>query len=255
MYALGLPARATVPRRNVCASAQTATTTTKAPGKAADIYIGKGRYVKDDPAKYPDRTIYTGGWAGGEAGLWRFREEVQRERDQPDASSSKPASAKKVVKPAGSTGTDTIYIGKGRYVEDDARKYASRESALTGGFAGGERGLWMFVEKGDLEFLPEGKRRSSPPSLLIAFIVAIVGGAGGLLLQDASGEFSVLVSALGKVDSLDKFAKLTASTPSLQVALALVSGFTVLVRREGCMLPGLASRPGLARARHVPVRV
>lgn len=38
------------------------------------IYIGKGRVVNDDPKRYPERTVLTGGWAGGEKGLWEFRE-------------------------------------------------------------------------------------------------------------------------------------------------------------------------------------
>lgn len=32
----------------------------------AKIYVGKGRYVVDDPSKYPDRNELTGGFAGGE---------------------------------------------------------------------------------------------------------------------------------------------------------------------------------------------
>lgn len=54
-------------------------------GKSGEeIYIGfekgdyaprtgrKGRVVKDDPEKYPDRSALTGGWAGGEVGLKQF---------------------------------------------------------------------------------------------------------------------------------------------------------------------------------------
>ncbi len=53
---------------------------------AEDIYIGfekgdyaprigrKGRVLKDDPSKYPDRTVLTGGWSGGEAGLQQWVE-------------------------------------------------------------------------------------------------------------------------------------------------------------------------------------
>ena len=50
-------------------------------GKAAEIYIGhakdeveekklgkKGRFVVDDPSKYPQRSEYTGGWTGRRAG-------------------------------------------------------------------------------------------------------------------------------------------------------------------------------------------
>lgn len=35
------------------------------------IYIGKGRFIEDDPAKYPDKNQWAGGWAGGEAGVFR----------------------------------------------------------------------------------------------------------------------------------------------------------------------------------------
>ncbi len=43
----------------------------------------KGRVIKDDPSKYPDKEDMgplrgmTGGWAGGEAALWQFREEIK----------------------------------------------------------------------------------------------------------------------------------------------------------------------------------
>jgi hypothetical protein len=43
----------------------------------------KGRVIKDDPKRYPDKENKgffigaTGGWAGGEAGLWKLREEVK----------------------------------------------------------------------------------------------------------------------------------------------------------------------------------
>ncbi len=58
-------------------------------GEAEEIYIGfpkndyepregrKGRVVKDDPRRYPDRDALTGGWAGGEAGLWKFRDAIK----------------------------------------------------------------------------------------------------------------------------------------------------------------------------------
>lgn len=37
--------------------------------KTEKIYIGQGRYVEDDPEKYPDKTVLAGGWAGGEKGV------------------------------------------------------------------------------------------------------------------------------------------------------------------------------------------
>ena len=38
-------------------------------------------------------------------------------------------------------GKDRVYIGKGRYVEDDAKKYAGRDNWFTGGWPGGEKQL------------------------------------------------------------------------------------------------------------------
>jgi hypothetical protein len=42
-----------------------------------EIYLGKGRFIKDDPKKYPSKDEWTGGWAGGETGLWSFRDEIK----------------------------------------------------------------------------------------------------------------------------------------------------------------------------------
>jgi hypothetical protein len=42
------------------------TKTEVVPQGKAKIYVGKGRFIVDDPAKYPDRTTLTGGFAGGE---------------------------------------------------------------------------------------------------------------------------------------------------------------------------------------------
>ena len=41
------------------------------------VYVGKGKWLKDDVSKYPSRTTLTGGWAGGEVGMWQFREAEQ----------------------------------------------------------------------------------------------------------------------------------------------------------------------------------
>lgn len=53
-------------------------------GSEVEMYIGfdkadteprkgrKGRLVKGNPEDYPDRTDFTGGWAGGEKGLQEF---------------------------------------------------------------------------------------------------------------------------------------------------------------------------------------
>lgn len=59
----------------------------------------------------------------------------------------------KEAKPIG-RGRDEIYVGKGRKIRDDARKYPQRNE-LTGGFAGGELGLRTFLEQGDIPLLGE----------------------------------------------------------------------------------------------------
>ena len=39
-------------------------------GRQEDVYVGKGKWVKDDPRKYASRDDwFTGGWPGGEVGL------------------------------------------------------------------------------------------------------------------------------------------------------------------------------------------
>jgi hypothetical protein len=59
------------------------------------------------------------------------------------------------------SGKDVIYTGRGNYVRDDAMKYPSR-TKLTGGFAGGERGVSQFVKEGDLQFEDEFRPQVQP---------------------------------------------------------------------------------------------
>ena len=49
-----------------------------------------------------------------------------------------------------------------------------------GGFAGGEQGLRMFVDTGDVSLLPPGEKneRAGPPALLIGFTLVLIGGFG-----------------------------------------------------------------------------
>jgi hypothetical protein len=98
-------------------------------GGSARIYVGKGKYVEDDPSKYPGReeNAAAGGWAGGEKGLWAFRNEL----------TSPPAKAPAPEKPK----------------TPSARAAASFDvdlskdfNAMAGGFPGGEVGLKAFTE-------------------------------------------------------------------------------------------------------------
>jgi hypothetical protein len=103
----------------------------------------KGRVIKDDPKKYPgkeDLGVFsgaTGGWAGGEAGLWKLREQVLAEKSD-KAAPSVPAPAT----PLPQTKAEApIYLGfgkqdldmrkagaPGRYIVDDPTKYPTKES-------------------------------------------------------------------------------------------------------------------------------
>lgn len=84
-------------------------------------------------------------------------------------------------------------MGKGRYIKDNAQKYPDR-TPLTGGFAGGERGLKTFVETGDIPMAPPGTTKS--PASSPVFVAILVGAAGllGLVLQ-VSNTLSLPASA------------------------------------------------------------
>ncbi|KAG2499153.1 hypothetical protein HYH03_002735 [Edaphochlamys debaryana] len=210
MRAAALPRRAktsTVSQRSVVVSA----------GPQEEIYIGfvkeegfgsregkKGRVIKDDPRKYPSRDEYgTGGWAGGEVGLWELRDAVKSDKK---AGSKKPVAAvgpSSPLVPRAPAGKAPIYVGfgkdelelrksgvKGRIVVDDPRKYPNKEdigplSGVAGGFAGGEKGVKQFVATGDIKLRKPGEpgpRQFSP--LTLAGVVALGGfGAAALLSQ------------------------------------------------------------------------
>ena len=117
------------------------------------VYIGKGRYVEDDPKKYAGRdNWFTGGWPGGEKEL----KEIFIQEELKNAKAAKTAAEPKPVGelPEDVRGEDDVYVGKGRFVKGDASKFAGRDNLFTGGWAGGEVGLKvgdkLKLKKGDL---------------------------------------------------------------------------------------------------------
>lgn len=184
------------------------------------IYIGKGKFVMDDPKKYPNKENagdlwqgISGGWAGGEIGLKAFTAEYTQEEQANGSESSKDAArdgvktkfgGKDVVAKKTGSGKDTLYVGfsprsnedlaarrdgaMGKFIVDDAKKYPSRDNYgfgdLAGGFAGGEKGLKQFVEKGDIEFMEPGQRSRQWSPVVVATVVAAVGSAGAILLSN-----------------------------------------------------------------------
>lgn len=191
-----------------------------------EIYIGfakgdyapragrKGRVIKDDPRKYPGKedvgvfSGLTGGWAGGEVGLWQLREEVAQRK----AGSSNSAAPQATSKPQPAAGKDLIYVGyakdeldlrksgaPGRFIVDDAQKYPAKENlgpllGATGGFAAGEVGLKQFVETGEVKIRgpnDPGRQQFSPVSL--GFLLVFAGGFGGLALNGVTDAGEELV--------------------------------------------------------------
>ncbi|GBF88173.1 hypothetical protein Rsub_00885 [Raphidocelis subcapitata] len=186
----------------------------------AEIYLGfpkddyaprsgrKGRFIQDDPAKYPAKESLgffsgaTGGWAGGEAGLWKLREEVLAQKTAKKTAASDAAAGKPAVPPPEGDKAP-IYIGHakgdyeskkvgapGRFILDDPSKYPAKENlgffaGATGGFAAGEAGLKQFVRDGSLNLRkagqPGGNRDASP--IPIAGLLVLAGAGGGLLIQ------------------------------------------------------------------------
>ena len=61
----------------------------------------------------PCRSVYTGGWAGGEAGLKQFIADYQREKELNASNKAKAAPAPADLKPAKpiGAGSDVIYVG------------------------------------------------------------------------------------------------------------------------------------------------
>lgn len=163
----------------------------------------------------------TGGWAGGETALLAFCEELKAEtpsktpsklqsNDSPpkdDQTVKLKVKGRKVdVRKVGS-GKDVMYIGfnknlwddvyrksrgeMGKFIQDDARKYPSKDPigalpGMTGGFAGGERGVQQFISEGEVKFLgPEDiSRRQRASAVVIATIVAGFATVGGVLITD-----------------------------------------------------------------------
>uniref|UniRef100_A0A7S0S335 Uncharacterized protein n=1 Tax=Chlamydomonas leiostraca TaxID=1034604 RepID=A0A7S0S335_9CHLO len=247
---LGLAPAPVASRRSIAVAAiKSETREETSTSSKQEIYIGfpkgdyarppgrKGRVIKDDPAKYPDREDMgplrgvVGGWAGGETSLWQFREAIKGEGKSenksvkgvlaPSSPVRQPQKTRWNVKTTSSAGKDAIYVGfakdelelrksgvQGRVIYDDAAKYPGKEDVglflgATGGFAGGEAALKQFAETGELRLLKPGdpaiKKQFSP--LTLAFVL-IFGAAGGgalltFLLDGAEGGVSDLLKAGG----------------------------------------------------------
>jgi hypothetical protein len=100
-----------------------------------EFYVGKGKYIKDDRglvSKSGRDSLFTGGFAGGEKGLWSYRDELTEDKE------AKAAVQKKEKKRR----------------ETKEVSLAKDFGGLAGGFPGGEVGVKSFNATGEL---PETK--------------------------------------------------------------------------------------------------
>jgi hypothetical protein len=193
------------------ADAAAAASSAPAEGKAP-IYLGfkkgdyapragrQGRVIVDDPKKYPgkeDLGVFNGavgGWAGGEAALWKLREEVKAEEaarkqqaaaaaaakaadaraaaeaaaqaklEAARAAAAKAEAAAKAAQAAGAAAAAPIYLGygkgearadaPGRLIVDDPKKYPGKEDL---GVFNGAVGGWAGGEPGLKQFVRDGE--------------------------------------------------------------------------------------------------
>ena len=157
------------------------------------VYIGKGKWVQDDESKYAARdNWFTGGWPGGEVGLKEGF--IQEPFEKPSGGQAEEYDLPEDVK-----GEDTVYVGKGKYVKGNAKKFAGRDNLFTGGWAGGEVGLknaeQLKLKVGDYVQI---KKKSGG---FFGFLGTITGGPAktGTVKKveaDKSGKVQVSVSVL-----------------------------------------------------------
>jgi len=214
-----LPLRRAGAGRVVVRAASEVKVQAKAEDKA-DIYIGyakgerrgvgKGRMVKDDPAKYPERNEYCGGWAGGEVGLWGLRDDIKTNgpqvsaeeglnigdavkgvvdavvpKEQPVEAETFSATVGKGVEITGEVrkaDSDVIYVGNSNFIMDDAKQYPDR-SELTGGFAGGEQGLKQFLADGEVKYASSSSQGFPVLLVVLGGMVALTAGLTIILTQ------------------------------------------------------------------------
>jgi len=160
------PTRRSSRRASVrCASASDA----KGGTQKQRLYIGKGRFVEDDPRKYPGReeNNAAGGWAGGEKALQAFREELRAEA--PRKPEGKPAR-----KPAQLPPSLDVQLAKDF-------------GGAAGGFPGGEVGVKSFVATGKV---PKPARK---PTV----------GLGGYAAVAVAGAYAACVTATGDFNPRD----------------------------------------------------
>ncbi|KAG1665794.1 hypothetical protein FOA52_002890 [Chlamydomonas sp. UWO 241] len=225
-------------------------------GEVQPIYIGfpkgdyaprtgrVGRVVVDDPRKYPTKDEWTGGWAGGEAGLWELREAYEKEQSRTKAPTG--SALVKYAKPTPKPGTKKIYVGfgkseeefklrksgeMGRVIYDNPEKYPSKDNVgpivgAAGGFVGGEVGIKAFVRDGEVRLRQPGEPSQGLSPLEATFLILLgSGGAAAFTARFYSAE-------TGTVDTVAMQAALTEASKTevfgVNAAAAALAGLGAL---------------------------
>lgn len=141
-----------------------------------ELYVGQGKYIPDDQDGFVSKTgrdsTLVGGFAGGEKGLWQYRE---------DRLAEDPAAAPKEWK--------RVYGGRKGSDEVDLSKDFG---GLVGGFPGGEVGVKAYNATGEVA------TRDAPPTLgwgPPVLLLLLIGGAGYVLNPGDPAEELAAVTA------------------------------------------------------------
>uniref|UniRef100_A0A7S0WWP0 Uncharacterized protein n=1 Tax=Pyramimonas obovata TaxID=1411642 RepID=A0A7S0WWP0_9CHLO len=158
------PAKPTPAKADPVAAEEKAPAAEGSPASAKDIvYIGKGKFVKDDVRKYPNKenvlglTGLTGGWAGGEKGLVEIRSEYTGVEKK-----EKVKEEPKVVYNAKTGKEISVSLAKDF-------------GGAAGGWPGGEKGIYQFVETGEVLEDPKPPTLGWGPGVLALALVGAVG--------------------------------------------------------------------------------
>lgn len=176
----------------------------------ADLYAGAGKYIPDDKEGFVSKTgrdsTLVGGFAGGEKGLWNYRE--VRLAEDPAA---RPKEWKRVY--GGRKGTKEVDLSKDF-------------GGLAGGFPGGEIGVKAYNATGNIA------TRDAPPTLgwgPPVLLLAALGAAGYYLNPgDPTEELGAVVAGASATKAtIDNALTAEQQTLGLEVALGLVAAVAV----------------------------
>ena len=194
------------------------------PSGGDQLYVGQGKYIPDDQEGFVSKTgrdsNLVGGFAGGEKGLWKYRE---------DRLAEDPAAAPKQW--------ERVYGGRKGTSEVDLSKDFG---GMAGGFPGGEVGVKAFSCSNRWNIATRDAPPTigwGPPVLLLAAI-----GGTGYYLNPASPEEEINAVAAGAAGA--KAAVDGALTPEQQILALQAGGGVLAVIVAVNVASGVATRLG-----------